>query len=353
VKSVTIQVGRTGALTPVAELSPVQLAGTTVSRATLHNRDRLQALALCQGDTVIVRKAGEIIPEVLRVLPELRPEGTVPIEMPTCCPVCHDPVVQPQGEAVTRCVNVTCPAIVKGALVHWVSRDAMDIDGVGEKLIDQLLAADLVHSIADLYGLTKNILLALERVGNKSADNVLKAIEASKQQPWSRVLFGLGIRHVGSVNGKLLSQAFPSAIALSQANAEDISSIHGVGEEIAQSVQHWFANPQNQVLIDRLRELGLQLEGVAPAQNAAARPLNGKTFVLTGTLPTLKRSQAKALIEQAGGKVTSSLSKKTGYLVVGEDAGSKLAKANKLGIAQLTEAELLELAQSKASESKS
>lgn len=342
IKSVTIQVGRTGALTPVAELTPVQLAGTTVSRATLHNRDRLAELDLHQGDTVIVRKAGEIIPEVLKVLPELRPQGAKRIEMPSHCPICHEPVVQPLDEAVSRCINVTCPAIVKGSLVHWVSRNAMDVDGVGEKLIDQLLDADLVHSIADLYHLNKQFLLTLERMGEKSADNILNALEASKHRPWSRLLFGLGIRHVGSVNAQLLSEAFPSAQRLSQASLDDILAIHGLGEEIAQSVQDWFRNPKNQNLIEQLSAMGLKIEADQPDPNQIQRPqpFKGQTFVLTGTLPTLKRNEAKDLIEKAGGKVTSSLSKKTTYLVVGEEAGSKLEKAIALGVNLLTETDL-------------
>ena len=345
IREVTIQVGRTGALTPVAELAPVQLAGTTVSRATLHNRDRLSELGLHEGDTVVVRKAGEIIPEVLRVVKELRIDGAQPIEMPTHCPICSEPVVQPQGEAVTRCINVSCPAILKGSLVHWVSRGAMDIDGVGEKIIDQLIDLELVHSFADLYQLNKNILLSLERMGEKSADKLLKSVENSKAQPWSRLLYGLGIRHVGSVNAKLLSQSFLNVDQLSTASLEEICAIHGIGEEIAQSLQLWFSNPKNQSLIRQLRDLGLQLEAAHTPENSdkGPQPLDGKTLVLTGTLPTLKRNQAKEIIEKAGGKVTSSLSKKTSYLVVGADAGSKLEKAMKLGIAQLSEDELLSL----------
>lgn len=348
-KAVTVQVGRTGALTPVAELEPVQLAGTTVSRATLHNRDRILELDLHLGDTVIVRKAGEIIPEVVRVLPELRPAGAEPYHMPTHCPECGQPVVKPEGEAVTRCINTSCPAILRGSLSHWVSRDAMDINGVGERLIQQWVEQELVQSVADLYDLTVNHLLPLERMGKKSAEKLVQAIQDSTARPWSRVLYGLGIRHVGSVNAKLLTEAFPSVEALAAASPEDIEQVYGIGPEIAQSVYQWFQVPANQALIERLRVEGLQLkaEPTAPGTaSATASALTGQTFVLTGTLPTLSRNEAKDLIEQAGGKVTGSVSRKTNYVVVGEDAGSKLEKAQSLSIPLLTEAELLNLLKS-------
>lgn len=345
VERVTTQVGRTGALTPVAELKPVQLAGTTVSRATLHNRDRVAELDLHIGDTVIVRKAGEIIPEVVRVLPELRPATAQPYQMPTHCPECGQPVVQPAGEAVTRCLNASCPAIVRGALVHWVSRDALDINGVGDKLVLQLIDRQLVESVADLYELTTAQLMTLERMGQKSADKIVQAIEQSKAQPWHRVLFGLGIRHVGSVNAQVLAEQFPSVEQLAAADPSTIATVHGIGSEIAQSVYDWFQIPENQALIERLRSQQLQLAGAAPPPSSAQTlsALAGKTFVVTGTLPTLKRDEAEELIRQAGGKVTSSVSAKTDYLVVGENAGSKLAKAQALGVQQLSEAQLLDL----------
>ena len=345
-KAVTVQVGRTGALTPVAELEPVQLAGTTVSRATLHNRDRILELDLHLSDTVIVRKAGEIIPEVVRVLPELRPVGVEPYHRPTRCPECGQPVVKPEEEAVTRCINTSCPAILRGSLSHWVSRDAMDINGVGERLIQQWVEQELVQSVADLYDLTVASLLPLERMGQKSAEKLVQAIQDSTARPWSRVLYGLGIRHVGSVNAKLLTEAFPSVEALAAASPEDIEQVYGIGSEIAQSVYQWFQVPANQALIERLRTEGLQLkaEPTAPGtESATASALAGQTFVLTGTLPTLSRHEAKDLIEQAGGKVTGSVSRKTNYVVVGEDAGSKLEKAQSLSIPLLTEAELLNL----------
>lgn len=343
VERVVVQVGRTGALTPVAEFQPVQLAGTTVSRASLHNRDRLLELDLHLGDTVVVRKAGEIIPEVVRVLPELRPPQAERVVLPDRCPECGEPVVQPAGEAVTRCVNASCPAIVRGALVHWASRDALDINGLGEKLVQQLVAAQLVQSVADLYQLEAEPLAQLERLGQKSAQKLVQAIAASKQKPWSRVLYGLGIRHVGSVNAQALAAAFPDVTQLATASVEAIAAVYGIGPEIAQSVYEWFQIPANQHLIERLQAAGVQLQAATKGQIAPAsnQTLAGKTFVITGTLPTLTREEAKALIQAAGGKVTESVSRKTHYLVVGENAGSKLAKAQGLGIPCLTEADLL------------
>ncbi|MES1024658.1 NAD-dependent DNA ligase LigA [Gloeocapsa sp. BRSZ] len=343
VENIAVNVGRTGALTPLAEMRPVELAGTTVSRATLHNSDRVAQLDIRVGDTVIVRKAGEIIPEVVRVLKELRPDNTVPFQMPTYCPVCNQPVIRPEGEAVTRCVNASCPAILKGAIEHWVSRDALDINGMGEKLVQQLVHRALVHSVADLYDLTATHLQSLERMGKKSAEKLVVAIAHSKSQPWSRVLYGLGIRHVGSVNAQTLTQHFPTVEKLAAATPEDIAAVYGIGAEIAQSVYQWFRIPANQVLIERLQAAGLQLAQEITISAVEVSPLSGKTFVITGTLPTLKRDEAKALIQNAGGKVTESVSKKTDYVVVGEAAGSKLEKAQQLGVTCLSEAELLVL----------
>ena len=346
VQEVVVQVGRTGALTPVAELQPIELAGTTVSRASLHNSDRIAELDLHIGDTVIVRKAGEIIPEVVRVLPDLRPAQAQRFQMPSHCPECSQPVVKPEGEAVTRCINASCPAILRGALIHWTSRDALDINGLGEKWVQQLVDRHLVHSVADLYDLTVDRLLPLERMGKQLAEKLVTAIAHSKSQPWARVLYGLGIRHVGSVNAKLLTQHFPTVESLAAAEPAAIAQVYGIGPEIAQSVYQWFQVPANRTLIERLQAEGLQL--AEHPQDSASTPqasqvLQGKTVVITGTLPTLKRNEAKALIEQAGGKVTGSVSAKTDYLLVGEDAGSKLEKAQSLGIAQLTEIQLLEL----------
>ena len=344
VKNISINVGRTGALTPLAEMQPVQLAGTTVQRATLHNSDRIAQLDIRIGDTVIVRKAGEIIPEVVRVLTELRPDDTQPFQMPTHCPVCGEAVVRPKGEAVTRCINASCLAILKGALTHWTSRGALDISGLGEKIVQQLVDQKLVHSVADLYDLSAEQLAAMERMGKKIADKLANAIANSKNQPWARVLYGLGIRHVGSTYAQTLTQSFSTVEQLKNASAATIEGVYGIGPEIAQSVYQWFQVPANQALIERLRQAGLQLATEAKTNNdSKSQLLSGKTFVITGTLPTLKRDEAKDLIEKAGGKVTTSVSAKTDYLVVGEDAGSKLEKAQSLGITQLDEAQLLEI----------
>ncbi len=353
VEAVTVQVGRTGALTPVAGLKPVQLAGTTVSRATLHNSDRLNELDLHIGDTVIVRKAGEIIPEVVRVLPELRPENAPRFQMPSHCPECGSTVVKPADEAVTRCINASCPAILRGSLIHWASRKALDINGLGEKLVQQMVGRALVTSVADLYSLTVAELMTLEPMGQKSAEKLISAIANSKTQPWARVLYGLGIRHVGTVNAQVLAEKFPSVEELAAATPQAIAAVYGIGSKIADSVCQWFQVPANQTLIDRLKAAGLQLATALETNQkqpqaiseitTTSLPLLGQTFVITGTLPTMKRDEAKAKIEQAGGKVTGSVSSKTNYLVVGEDAGSKLQKAQSLGIRCLSEAELLKL----------
>ncbi|MFM7530388.1 MAG: NAD-dependent DNA ligase LigA [Nodosilinea sp.] len=342
-QGVTFQVGRTGAVTPVAELEPVQLAGTTVARATLHNGDRLAALDIHQGDTVIVRKAGEIIPEVVRVMPELRPPDATLVTMPSHCPQCGEALVKLAEEAVTRCINRSCPAIVQGAIIHWARRDALDIEGLGVKWVQQLVDQGLVHSVADLYGLRVEDLLPLERMGPQLAQKLVGAIAASQTRPWAAVLYGLGIRHVGTVNAKTLAQHFPSVESLAAAPSDRLASIDGIGPEIAQAVSQWFANPANQTLIERLQQAGLTLASSGPTAATAAQPLAGKTFVLTGTLPHLSRPQATAKIEAAGGKVVSSVSQVTDYVVAGEKAGSKLTKAEKLGLTILDETALLNL----------
>jgi DNA ligase (NAD+) len=345
VKEITVNVGRTGAVTPMAIMEPVQLAGTTVQRATLHNRDRVAELDIRVGDTAIIRKAGEIIPEVVRVLPELRPPTAQPYPFPSHCPECGSPLVRPPEEAVTRCLNSSCPAILRGSLVHWASREALDIRGLGEKVAALLVENGLVQSIADLYDLREGQISELERMGNKSAANLLAAIEESKKQPWWRVLYGLGIRYVGSVTAQLLAENFPSAEQLAQASPASLESVYGIGTEIAQSVWDWLRIEANQTLIQRLQEAGLQLAAVTTSspRDLPQTTLAGKTLVITGTLPNLKREEAKSLIQQAGGKVTSAVSAKTDYLVVGEEAGSKLEKAQQLGIPQLTEAQLLSI----------
>jgi DNA ligase (NAD+) len=341
IENIVVNVGRTGALTPLAYMRPVQLAGTTVQRATLHNGDRITQLDIRIGDTAIVRKAGEIIPEVVRVLKELRPDGTSAFVMPTHCPVCGQPAVREKDEAVTRCVNASCAAILKGSIEHWVSKDALDIRGMGEKLVHQLVDKGGVQTLADIYELTSDQLCALERMGGKSAEKIVDAIAKSKNQPWARVLYGLGIRHVGNVTAQLLAEKFTSVEKLADASRASIEGIYGIGAEIADSIYQWFRISANQNLIERLQSAGLQFVGTVEESVSGEGKLAGKIFVITGTLPTLKRDDAKALIQKAGGKVTDSVSKKTDYLLVGEEAGSKLSKAESLGVAILSEEELL------------
>ncbi|WP_247215367.1 NAD-dependent DNA ligase LigA [Synechococcus sp. C9] len=338
---VTVQVGRTGTLTPVAELTPVRLAGTQVSRATLHNNQRLQELDLHIGDRVVVRKAGEIIPEVVQVLRELRPAEAVAYQFPTHCPECGEPVVQVAQEAATRCINRHCPGVLREQINHWASRDALDIRGLGGKAAQKLVEMGWVKSVADLYDLTEAQLASLERWGAKSAANLIAGIDRSRQQPWTRVLYGLGVRHVGTGTAALLATHFPSATRLRDADLEELCAIPGIGSEIAQAVQTWFADAENQALLARLAQAGLHLSH-DPGGNATG-PLSGKILVLTGSLPNLTRSQAKALIERAGGKVGSSVTARTDYVVVGEEAGAKLEKAVALGIPLLSEAELVAL----------
>jgi DNA ligase (NAD+) len=332
----------------------VPLAGTTVSRATLHNAGRLAELDLHAGDTIVVRKAGEIIPEVVRVLPELRPADATRLELPHTCPECGSELVREEDEAATRCVNSSCPAILRGALRHWVSKGALDVDGLGSKLIEQLVDRGLVGSIDDLYRLDGALLASLERMGAKSAENLVAALAASKQQPWHRQLYGLGIHHVGEVNAKALAQAFPSVAELATAAADTpelITAVFGIGEQIAESLQQWFATAANQRLLEQLEALGFSLaateaeraEAAARARGNGGAALQGQTFVLTGTLPSMSRSQAQGLIEAAGGKVSGSVSKKTSYVVAGAEAGSKLTKAESLGVAVLDEGGLLAL----------
>ncbi|MCS7030817.1 MAG: NAD-dependent DNA ligase LigA [Gloeomargarita sp. SKYG116] len=339
---VTVQVGRTGTLTPVAELTPVRLAGTQVTRATLHNAQRLQELDIHIGDRVVVRKAGDIIPEVVEVLTALRPPDAEPYRFPTHCPECGEPVVQAPDEAATRCVNPHCPGIIREQVQHWASRDALDIRGLGEKVAQQLVAQGWVQTVADLYRLTAEQLQSLAGWGEKSARNLVAAIDQSRRQPWPRVLYGLGIRHVGLGTAELLASHFPSAEALQQATVAELCAINGIGPEIAQAVHDWFHDPDHQALLERLHQAGLQLH-YTPATSQTGGPLSGKVLVLTGKLPHLTRHQAKALIERAGGKVASSVSSRTDYVVVGEDAGAKLEKARELGIPLLNETDLLAL----------
>lgn len=337
-RSIEINVGRTGALTPVAVFDPVQLAGTSVARAVLHNQDFITERDVRVGDRIIVRKAGDIIPEVVKSVGHA--ENSEPYFIPDKCPVCGAAAVRDEDEAVIRCQNPDCPAQLLRSLEHFSSRGAMNIDGLGEAVVEQLVSADLVHTVADLYTLTLQDLTALERFGEKSAVNLLKAIENSKQNEPDRLIFALGIRGIGQKAATLLCQKFGSVDSIMAASADEIASIDGFGEILADSVYNAMREPHRVKLIERLKELGLNMTYTS---RQVSDKLNGLTFVLTGTLPTLKRDQAKEMIEQRGGKVSGSVSKKTSYVVAGEEAGSKLTKANELSITVLTEEQFLQM----------
>jgi DNA ligase (NAD+) len=347
-KAITIQVGRTGALTPVAELEPVFLAGSTISRATLHNEDELRRKDIRVGDTVTIEKAGEVIPAVVGVVLTKRTGHEQPFVFPRECPECGSEVKRTTGgsgetAAAWRCLNPDCPAQARGRIENWCGRGAMDIEGGGEVLAAQLVKTGLARDVADLYSLTLDQLLSLERMGKKSAQNFLEALQASKDRDLWRLLLGLGILHVGVGSAKSLGRSFRSLDDIAGASVEQLTATEDIGEIIAQSIQQWFANEKNRELIERLRAAGLNFQSLSYVPASAASALGKKTFVLTGTLPTLKREEAAALIEKAGGKVSGSVSKKTDYVVAGEEAGSKLVKAQELGVKILTEGELLDL----------
>jgi DNA ligase (NAD+) len=348
------QVGRTGAVTPVAEFEPVHLAGTIVSRASLHNANRFAELDLHSGDSIVVRKAGEIIPEVVGVLPELRKLDAIGLVLPDCCPECSSRLVREEGESVTRCINSSCPAILLGSLCHWVSKKALDVDGLGTKSIEQMVECGLVKSIADLYRIEVSVLASLDRMGEKSAQNIVDELSKSKAKSWHRKLYGLGINHIGEVNAKALSRFYPNAELLKQAsiqNTDEISRLAGFGPEMSRSLQQWFSNAANQHLIDELMSLGIEMgrgeediaQQLALDSITLNNPLASKKFVLTGKLPSLSRAEAQSLIEAAGGKVIESVSKQTDYVVAGDKAGTKLDKAVALGVSVLSETDLREL----------
>ena len=343
---VNVQVGRTGTITPVAEFKTLNLAGTKVCRATLHNADRIAELDLYFGDTIVIRKAGDIIPEVVKVLPELRQKGAEKVKLPNHCPECNSSLVSEATEIATRCINSKCPAILRGVILHWASKAALDIDGLGSKLIEKLVNERLVKSIADLYGLDLQLLISLEGMGVKSATNLVKALDNSKKMPWYRQLYGLGIRHIGKVNAKALASTFPSIQKLIAAEPKDIYSVQGIGLEICQSLMNWFDTPGNQHLIEELYAVGFSLEAKEIKQDKIRSndiPLEGKKLVITGTLPNLSRNNAIKLIEAAGGKVTNSISKNTDFLLAGTAPGNKLGKAEALGIRIIHESQLINL----------
>jgi DNA ligase (NAD+) len=335
VLDIVVQVGRTGALTPVAELAPVALAGTTVSRATLHNEDEVARKDVRVGDTVIIEKAGEIIPQVMGVVTERRAKGTKRFSMPKVCPVCDSQAVREEGEVVTRCTGVSCPAKRREALLHFASRPGMDIQGLGDALVDQLLGKELVLDVADVYGLDAGALGDLPRMGKKSAGNVVGEIEASKSRPLHRLLFALGIRHVGERAARVLASSVGSVDALEKAPRESLEAIPEIGPKTAAAVRTFFEQPRNRELIRRLAQAGVRTEATEE-ELAPIRPPNsafaGKTVVLTGTLPDVSREEAKARIEALGGRVSGTVSKKTDLLIAGDEPGSKLDKALELGV---------------------
>jgi DNA ligase (NAD+) len=338
IEDILVQVGRTGKLTPVAALRPIPIGGTTVSRATLHNLDEIERLGVKIGDWVEVERGGDVIPKVVRVVEDNdHPRGHKTFHMPEKCPECGTKVVRTEGEVDYRCVNANCPAKLRETILHFASRHVMNIEGMGDVLVNQLTERGLVKNVADIYKLTKDDLLHLERMGDKSAQNVLDEIENSKQLPLERVIFGLGIRFVGERTAQFLAEHFGSMDALMKAGEEELLEVEEVGPRIAQSIAEFFREPKNRELVERLRKAGLTFTGKKKQRGTR---LTGKTFVLTGTLARFTRDQAKQMIEDAGGRVASSVSKKTDYVVAGTDAGSKLDKAKELGVPVIGEKEM-------------
>ena len=340
-EDIRVQVGRTGKLTPVAMLAPVAIGGTTVRNATLHNMDEIERLGVKIGDYVQVERGGDVIPKVAKVIDDKdHPRGTREFVMPEKCPVCGTKVVRTEGEVDYRCVNANCPAKLLGTILHFASRGVMNIDGMGESLVNQLIEKGLVKNVADIYDLTKKDLLSLERFADKSAQNILDEIENSKKLPLERVIYGLGIRMVGERTAQFLAEHFGSMEALANASVEELQNVNEVGPRIAESLAEFFSNLANKKLVDRLGKAGLAFKG---QKKQRGTKLAGKTFVLTGTLAHFSRDEAKKMIEDAGGKVTGSVSKKTDYVVAGADAGSKLDKAKELGVAVIDEKEMAKL----------
>jgi DNA ligase (NAD+) len=344
ITDIIIQVGRTGALTPVAALEPVQLSGITIRRSTLHNEEEIRRKDIRIGDTVLVERSGDVIPKVVSVMKDKRTGHEKKFNFPTHCPVCGTQAFKPEEEVVSRCVNPSCPAVVRNSLLHFASRRAMNIEGLGEALVDQLFKEGLIREIPDLYKLKPEELEQLERMGGKSSQNLLEEIEKSKQNDLSRLIFALAIRHVGERTAQVLADRFKELKALAQASTEKLEEIEDVGPKVAQSLVFFFQQPKNLELIQKLEESGLNFSSKSTGDEAAGEhPLAGKTFVLTGALSELTRDEARSRIEALGGKVTSSLSAGTDYLVVGDSPGSKLKKAQNLGTNLLSEEEFLKL----------
>jgi len=339
---ISLQVGRTGAVTPVAELTPVFVGGSTVSRATLHNMDYIADLDLRIGDTVVVEKGGDVIPKVTGVISAKRPKGAKPFSMPSTCPACGSGIYRSEDESNHYCENADCPAQIRGRIEHFAARGAMDIEGLGAAAVEQLVSLGFVHNVADLYMLSVHTerLIALDRWGEKSTANLLAAIEKSKQQTFYRVLFALGIRHAGAGVARTIAEHFPSIDLLQKADEEELQTIPAIGPTIAASIVHFFREKHNREILKRLQAAGVQLRGIV---STGGGTLSGKTFVLTGTLPTYTREEIRELIERHGGAVVSSVSNNVHYVVVGTDAGSKLARARALNIPVLLEAELLSM----------
>ena len=343
-KDIELSVGRTGVVTPTAILEPVRIAGTTVQRASLHNEDLIQELDIRIGDTVVIKKAGDIIPKVVRVVYDKRTGNEKPFQMPKECPTCGNELVRIEGEVALRCINPNCPAQLTEGLIHFVSRNAMNIEGLGEKVIQQLFKADLIRTIADLYRLERKELLKLERMGEKSVDNLLTAIEKSKNNSLERLLFGLGIRFIGAKAAQILAMEFETMDRLEHATKEELLAIDEIGEKMADSIVHYFSEEKVKQLLRELKDLGLNMEYTGPRKHDQDTDsvFAGKTIVLTGKLESFSRNELKQLIESMGGKVTGSVSKKTDLVIAGEDAGSKYDKATQLGITIWDENKLTE-----------
>jgi DNA ligase (NAD+) len=344
-KAIELSVGRTGVVTPTAILEPVQVAGTTVGRASLHNEDLIREKDIKIGDKVVVKKAGDIIPEVVNVLAEQRTGEEIEFQMPTQCPECESELVRIEGEVALRCINPKCPAQIREGLIHFVSRDAMNIDGLGERVVSQLFAEQLIKDVADIYKLTREQLLALERMGEKSVNNLLTAIEASKENSLEKLMFGLGIRLVGAKAAKTLAQEFGTMDQLMQASRDELTAINEIGDKMADSVVTYFDNDEVKELISELKAVGVNLEYKGPRKISAEESdsfFAGKTIVLTGKLEQMGRNEAKEKIEALGGNISGSVSKKTDLVIAGEDAGSKLTKAEGLGIEVWNEERMLE-----------
>ncbi len=341
VEDILVQVGRTGKLTPLAALTPVPIGGTMVKRATLHNQDEIERLGVLIGDFVLVERGGDVIPKVVRVVEDKEhPRGTRKFKFPEHCPECGGMVVRAEGEADHRCINANCPAKLREGLLHFASRGVMNIEGMGESLVNQLVDRGMVTNIADIYSLNEEKLLSLERIGKKSADNLLREIERSKALPLERVIYGLGVRFVGERTAELLAEHFGSMDEFMDADVEKLQEVNEVGPRVAEAIHQFFQEPANRALVERLRAAGLTFQG---QRKQRGTQLEGKTFVLTGTLPNLTRDQAKKMIEDAGGKVSSAVSRKTDYVVAGSEAGSKLDKARELGVEVIDEPGLLKI----------